>query len=329
MADLSASAIATAASDHQKEAADLRLNPSAILGAAPHDYWVLLKPRVMVLVVFTALVGLLRAPGELHPFLAIVAIFAIAIGAGASGAFNMGYDVDIDRVMTRTQKRPTARGVVSVPNAYGFASILSVFSVVVLGLAVNWWAAALLAFTIWFYAVVYTIWLKRATPQNIVIGGAAGAFPPMIGWLAMSGGLTLEPILLFLIIFFWTPPHFWALALLKVDDYANASIPMLPNVAGVRTTQIHILLYSFVLAAVAIAPYAIGFTGHIYGIVSVVFNIYFVYSAYKIFIANEFEPEILRPACRKLFTFSILYLFVLFLTLLIDVYLPTPFGSML
>src|SRR5246127_4489593 len=209
--------------------AEPALAPSA---AEVADFVALMKPRVMSLVVFTALVGLLLAPGHLHPVLSFAALLCIAIGAGAAGALNMWYDADIDAVMTRTARRPIPAGRVLPGEALGFGASLAVGAVVMLGLTANWFAAFLLAFTIFFYVAIYTVWLKRATPQNIVIGGAAGAFPPMIGWAAVTGSLSFEPILLFLIIFFWTPPHFWALALYRADDYARAGIPMLPVVSG-------------------------------------------------------------------------------------------------
>ncbi len=326
MADISATIVNSSAAylkTHQG-AADVRLTDAYYIGASPNDFWQLLKPRVMALVVFTAVVGLLRAPGELPLFLACLAIVCIALGAGAAGAFNMAYDADIDKLMKRTAKRPTVTGAISLAATYGFASVLSVGAVIVLGLAVNWWAAGFLAFTIWFYAVLYTVWLKRSTPHNIVIGGAAGAFPPAIGWLAMSGQLSLEPILLFLIIFLWTPPHFWALAILKMDDYGAAGVPMLPNVAGVNATKNQILGYSFVLSAAAIAPPILHMTGLFYAGVSAISSLVFVALAYKIFAAKT--DDALKPACKKLFLYSIFYLFLLFLALLFDVYLPAPFG---
>ena len=218
------------------------------------DYIALMKPRVMSLVVFTALVGLAVAPGSLHPVAAFTALLCIAVGAGAAGALNMWYDADIDALMTRTARRPVPMGRVRPGEALAFGLTLGSFAVVVLGLLVNWVASALLAFTIFFYVVIYTIWLKRSTPQNIVIGGAAGAFPPMIGWAAVTGSLGLEPVLLFLIIFFWTPPHFWALALYRTEDYARARIPMLPVVSGDATTRRQIMLYTVILVPLGVAP---------------------------------------------------------------------------
>src|SRR5437764_11116325 len=234
------------------------------------DFVALMKPRVMSLVVFTALVGLLVAPGHVHPVIGFTALLCIAIGAGASGALNMWYDADIDAMMTRTAKRPIPAGRVEPGEALAFGTTLAVFSVAVLGVLVNWIAAALLAFTIFFYVFIYTMWLKRSTPQNIVIGGAAGAFPPMIGWAAVTGDVSLAPFLMFLIIFLWTPPHFWALSLLKSDDYGRAGIPMLPVVAGPDETRKQILIYSLVLAPVGLSPTLFGFAGIAYGAVALI-----------------------------------------------------------
>src|SRR5688572_23632703 len=234
-------------------------------GASAGDYLTLLKPRVMSLVVFTGLVGLYLAPGALHPFLAFVAVLCIAVGAGASGAINMWYDRDIDAVMARTKDRPIPAGRVAPENALTFGVVLAVGSVTLMGVAVNWIASALLALTIGFYVFVYTAWLKRRTPQNIVIGGASGAFPPMIGWAAVTGDVTLAPLVLFALIFMWTPPHFWALALYRCGDYAKAGVPMLPVVAGDRETRRQILIYTILLVPVALAPCFIGLSGPIYG----------------------------------------------------------------
>src|SRR5689334_19548467 len=233
------------------------------------DYIELMKPRVMSLVVFTALVGLVLAPVPMHPVMAFTALLCIAVGAGASGALNMWYDADIDARMQRTSTRPIPAGRVLPGEALGFGLTLAVFSVVILSLFVNLVAGGLLAFTIFFYAVIYTMWLKRSTPQNIVIGGAAGAFPPMIGWAAATGGVSLESVLLFLIIFFWTPPHFWALSLYRAEDYARAGVPMLPVVAGERETRRQILLYTLVLVPLGVAPWLIGFAGLVYGVVAI------------------------------------------------------------
>jgi protoheme IX farnesyltransferase len=282
--------------------------------AGPGDYFALLKPRVMSLVVFTALVGLAIAPGHLHPVLAFTALLCIAIGAGAAGALNMWYDADIDTVMARTANRPIPAGRIGPNEALAFGMLLAIGSVVMLGLLINWLAAGLLAFTIFFYAVIYTMWLKRSTPQNIVIGGAAGAFPPMIGWAAVTGSMSLEPIVLFAIIFIWTPPHFWALALYKAEDYARAGIPMLPVVAGEVVTRRHILLYTLLLVPVGIAPWPLGFASALYGVTSVVTGAIMLLLAWQVF--RERRP--VERACRNLFAFSILYLFLLFAVLLVD-----------
>ena len=278
------------------------------------DYIALMKPRVMSLVVFTALVGLAVAPGSLHPVTAFTALLCIAVGAGASGALNMWYDADVDAVMTRTARRPVPMGRVRPGEALAFGLTLGSFAVVVLGLLVNWVASALLAFTIFFYVVIYTIWLKRSTPQNIVIGGAAGAFPPVIGWAAVTGSLSLEPVLLFLIIFFWTPPHFWALALYRTDDYARAGIPMLPVVSGDASTRRQILLYTLILVPLGVAPWAFGYAGALYGITAVVMGAVMVALGWQVLL--ESRPA--ERASRNLFAFSILYLFLLFAVLLVE-----------
>ncbi len=287
-------------------------------GARVEDYFALLKPRVMQLVVFTALVGMLLAPQGLDPVVGFVAILCIAVGAGASGALNMWYDAETDAIMSRTANRPIPAGRVPRHHALALGIWLSAFSVGLLGLATNWVAAGLLAFTIFFYAVIYTIWLKRATPQNIVIGGAAGAFPPMIGWAAVTGTVSLESCILFLIIFLWTPPHFWALALYKQGDYGAAGIPMLPNVAGEAATKTQILLYSVILAASAFAPVVIGFSGLLYAAVATITGVSFVWLAWRLFRTRE--SSAMRRSARSLFTFSLSYLFVLFLALLTDHY---------
>jgi len=278
------------------------------------DYIALLKPRVMSLVVFTALVGLAVAPGSIHPFEAFTALLCIAVGAGASGALNMWFDADIDALMTRTQRRPVPAGRVRPGEALAFGLTLSGFAVVVLGLMVNLLSAALLAFTIFFYAVIYTMWLKRSTPQNIVIGGAAGAFPPMIGWAAVTGTVSIESLLLFAIIFFWTPPHFWALAIYKKSDYGRAGVPMLPNVAGDAHTRLQILLYTLILVPLGIAPWALGYTSALYGAVAVATGAAMVALAVQVY--REVSPA--DRACRHLFAFSILYLFLLYAVLLVD-----------
>jgi protoheme IX farnesyltransferase len=278
------------------------------------DYIALMKPRVMSLVVFTALVGLAVAPGSLHPVTGFTALLCIAVGAGAAGALNMWYDADVDAVMTRTSRRPVPMGRIKPGEALAFGLTLGSFAVVVLGLLVNWLAAALLAFTIFFYVVIYTVWLKRLTSQNIVIGGAAGAFPPMIGWAAVTGSLSFEPILLFLIIFFWTPPHFWALALYRTDDYARAGVPMLPVVAGDPTTRLQILLYTLLLVPLGVAPWLLGYAGLLYGATAVMSGAIMLALAWKVY--GERRPE--DRASRNLFAFSVLYLFLLFATLLVE-----------
>ena len=278
------------------------------------DYFALLKPRVMSLVVFTGLAGMLLAPGGLHPVLAFTALLCIAVGAGASGAINMWFDADIDAIMRRTQSRPIPRGVIAPTDALGFGITLSVASVLVMGLAINAVAAGLLALTIAFYVLVYTMWLKRRTPQNIVIGGAAGAFPPMIGWAAVTGDVSLASIALFAIIFMWTPPHFWALALYRSDEYARAGVPMLPVVAGRNATRRQMLLYTLLLFPVTLAPVALGVAGMIYGSVATVLGVLFVLCSVRVLRAADGDE---RPA-KQMFGYSILYLFLLFATLLAD-----------
>lgn len=282
--------------------------------ASVADYVALLKPRVMSLVVFTGAVGLAVAPGHLHPVLAAIAVLCIAIGAGASGAINMWFDRDIDAVMERTRQRPIPAGRMNSDEALAFGVVLSGFSVLVMGLALNWTAAALLAGTIGFYVFVYTMWLKRRTPQNIVIGGAAGAFPPMIGWAAVTGDVSVTSILLFAIIFMWTPPHFWALALWRCDDYARAGVPMLPVVAGDRETRRQIMIYAVLLAPLGVAPALLGFAGTGYGIVAAVLGGLFVIAAVRVWRGNDADH---RPA-KQLFGYSILYLFALYGALLVD-----------
>ena len=278
------------------------------------DFVALMKPRVMSLVVFTALVGLLVAPGHLDPLIGFVALLCITAGAGAAGVLNMWYDADIDAVMTRTAMRPIPRGRVSRAEALAFGLMLAAGSIAVLGFAVNIAAAALLAFTIFFYVVVYTMWLKRRTPQNIVIGGAAGAFPPVIGWVAATGRIGVEPLILFLIIFLWTPPHFWALSLNRAGEYARAGLPMLPVVAGTTETKRQILIYSVLLVPISILPWALGFAGAIYGATAGMSGATIILLALQLRRSSDAEK---RPA-RRLFAFSILYLFVLFATLLAD-----------
>ncbi len=280
------------------------------------DYFALMKPRVMFLVVFTALVGLVAAPGSMHPVLAIAALICIAVGAGASGALNMWYDADIDAAMTRTAGRSIPRGRISPDEALVFGVVLAAGSVICLGLMVNWVAAALLALTIAFYVVVYTMWLKRSTPQNIVIGGAAGAVPPMIGWAAATGSVSLESFVLFLIIFMWTPPHFWALALLRSDDYARAGVPMLPVVRGADETRRQILIYSLILAPLGMVPAIIGLGGTLYMVVAAMLGSLFVVLALDCY--REREGEKADRAAKHLFAYSVLYLFLLFAVLLIE-----------
>jgi heme o synthase len=281
------------------------------------DYIALLKPRVMSLVIFTALVGLMIAPVHVHPVLAFTSILCIAVGAGASGALNMAYEGDVDALMTRTANRPIPRGRITPTEAAAFGITLAFFSVMTLGILVNWVAGALLAFTIFFYAVIYTMWLKRWTAQNIVIGGAAGALPPVVAWAAATGSLSVEPILLFLIIFFWTPPHFWALALFRSDDYARAGIPMLPVVAGPDATRLQILLYTIVLVAIALAPWPLGYFDAIYGVTSLVLGAGMLWLAVEVY--RRREGTAANRATRRLFAFSILYLFALFAVLLAEV----------
>jgi len=282
--------------------------------ATAGDYVALMKPRVMSLVVFTALTGLAVAPGHLHAAVGFTALLCIAVGAGAAGALNMWYDADIDAMMTRTARRPVPMGRIQPGEALAFGLTLAVFAVVVLGLLVDALAAALLAFTIFFYVAIYTVGLKRSTPQNIVIGGVAGAFPPMIGWTAVTGSLSLEPVLLFLIIFMWTPPHFWALALYRTEDYARAGIPMLPVVAGDRSTRRHIMLYTLILVPLGVAPWLAGFAGVLYGGIALVTGAIMLTLAWQVL--NERHPA--ERASRNLFAFSILYLFLLFATLLVE-----------
>jgi protoheme IX farnesyltransferase len=273
-----------------------------------------MKPRVMALAVFTAFVGLVVAPGTINPATAVAAILAIAVGAGAAGALNMWYDEDIDAVMSRTSKRPIPTGRVAAVDALCFGLLMSAASVMTLGMIVGWLAASLLAFTIFFYVVVYTMWLKRSTPQNIVIGGAAGALPPVVGWAAATDSVGIESLVLFLIIFLWTPPHFWALALFKIGDYAKAGVPMMPNVAGEASTRKQIFAYSLLLAPVGVLPWAFGFASGFYGIVSAVLGAGFIWQAWKVLIVSGGD----RKPAKTLFAYSILYLFAIFAVLLID-----------
>ena len=289
---------------------------SASSGAAPADYLALLKPRVMSLVVFTALAGLLLAPHPVHPVLGAISLLAIAVGAGASGALNMWYDADIDRLMARTANRPIPAGRLSGGEALAFGLVLSCFSVVTLGLAANFLAATLLAFTIFYYVVVYTMWLKRSTPQNIVIGGAAGALPPMVGYAAATGSISLSSLVLFAIIFIWTPPHFWSLALVKSGDYGRAGIPMMPNVKGADHTRLEILLYALVLAPLGVAPWLLGFAGPAYAAVAIVGGAGMIIGCAAVY--RNRTGDLARKTAMRNFGFSILYLFALFATLVAE-----------
>ena len=303
---------------------DAAFNPSGLSLAEPSDFFALMKPRVMSLVVFTAWAGLVCAPGVLPLWKAIASIICIAAGAGASGALNMWYDADIDAQMSRTKKRPIPQGKMSPRAALGFGTFISLASIWMLYIASNMMAAAILAFTIFFYLVIYTMWLKRSTPQNIVIGGAAGAFPPMIGWAAVTGDITLNSILLFMIIFIWTPPHFWALALYKTGDYEKVGIPMMPNVKGAKSTRNQIMGYSVFLAAIAISPIFTGLGGPIFAVFSIVLNLAFLAMAYKVWTsragetadsadeASLYAVKAGDRAARNLFAYSIIYLFAIF-----------------
>ncbi len=278
------------------------------------DFFALLKPRVMSLVVFSGFAGMWIAPGfdRLHPVLALTAMLALAVGAGAAGAANMWYERDIDAVMRRTRGRPLPMGRVAPEEALTFSAVLSVLSVLTMGLALNWTAAALLGVANLFYVFVYTVWLKRRTPQNIVIGGAAGAFPPMIGWAAVTGHVTLFPVILFAIIFLWTPPHFWALSLFMSDDYKRAGIPMMPAVRGPESTRRQMLAYTLILTPVALAPYLLGYIGAGYGIVALVLNLFFIFTAVRVMLDRT------DKSARLMFGYSIFYLFAIFLGLMFN-----------
>jgi heme o synthase len=285
------------------------------------DWITLLKPRVLTLVVFTGLVGLLVAPGHLHPVLAVAAVLCITVAAGAAGAINMWYDRDIDALMRRTRRRPIPAGRIAPGEALGFGVTLAVASVLVMWLATNTAAAVVLALSIAFYVFVYTIWLKRRTPQNIVIGGAAGAFPPVIGWAAVTGSVDLTPLLLFAIVFFWTPPHFWSLSLFASGDYERAGVPMLPVVAGARETRRQIVLYTLLLVPVSLAPWALGFSGPIYGCAALALGVWFLLSAARVMRDHQDAcgRSLTKDAPAKAtFKFSILYLFLLFAALAVD-----------
>jgi len=296
--------------------------------AAPtrvRDYVDLLKPRVMSLVVFTGLVGVMIAPVHIHPFEAFLAVLAIALGSGAAGAINMWYERDLDALMTRTANRPLPSGRVAPDDALGLGVLLSIFSVLLMALATNFVAAALLTAAILFYVFVYTIWLKRRTPQNIVIGGAAGAFPPMIGWAAATGDVSAVGLSLFLLIFLWTPPHFWALALYRSDDYRRAGVPMLPVVAGPRETKKQMLLYTLILMPVAMAPTLLGAVGWLYGAVALALGAGFI--AHAVIVWRAADDRRGHGAARRMFKFSLLYLAVLFAALPLDRLLGGPVGG--
>lgn len=280
--------------------------------SAVNSFFELMKPRVMSLVIFTGFVGIYLAPGELHPVLAFISLLAIAGGAGASGAINQWYDRDIDAIMERTRDRPIPSGRVRPEEAIAFGVTVSIISVLVLSLSSNFLAGGLLAFTIIFYGLIYTVWLKRSTVQNIVIGGAAGALPPVIGWAAVTGAISIEPIVFFCFIFFWTPPHFWALALVKNDDYIKANIPMLPAVNGVKETKRQIFIYSLIMYLFSLLPYLIGTSKILYGFIACFAGIIFVALSFQLFRKPNEQRSI------RLFKYSIVYLFVVFFALISD-----------
>ncbi len=304
-----------------------KIEAASATGGDVGDYIALLKPRVMSLVVFTALVGIVVAPGSTHPVIAAVSLLAIAVGAGASGALNMWWDADIDAVMSRTARRPIPAGKITRDEALVFGLVLSFGSVLVLGIVANWLAAGLLAFTIFFYAVIYSMWLKRSTPQNIVIGGAAGAFPPMIGEAVVTGNLGWSGLVLFTIIFLWTPPHFWALAMAKAEDYARANVPMLPNVAGEASTRRQILAYTLALVLFAFVPCFMALGGLVYAAVALFGGAGMLASAWRILKADGAQAA--HKAGMQMFGFSILYLFALFSALLAEhafgLFMAVPF----
>ena len=299
--------------------ADVLVSGRATVDADVADYLELLKPRVMSLVVFSGIAGLYLAPrgigfaaGDLHPFLAVVAVMCIALGAGASGAINMWYERDIDALMSRTKARPLPQGRVEPAEALALGVVLTILSVCLMGVALNWVAGGLLAFASFFYVVIYTVWLKRRTPQNIVIGGAAGAFPPMIGWAAMTGDVTLAPWIMFALIFMWTPPHFWALALYKNDDYKNANVPMMPVVAGEASTKRQMLVYTLLMTPIVLAPSFIGLTGMVYAVGASVMHGLFIVSAVRVLRESGYRYA------RMMFGYSIFYLFALFALMIAD-----------
>uniref|UniRef100_UPI0010F59D60 heme o synthase n=1 Tax=Parerythrobacter lutipelagi TaxID=1964208 RepID=UPI0010F59D60 len=287
------------------------------LPAEWRDFFALTKPRVMTLVIFTGLCGLLAAPGDIHPVIGFAAILCIAVGAGGAAALNMWWEADLDSGMKRTAKRPIPMGRLDPKDARDFGLMLSGMSVMIMGLAVSWLAAGILAFSIFYYAVIYTIWLKPRTPQNIVIGGGAGAFPPMIGWVAVTGDITAMPILLFAIIFMWTPPHFWALALFVQTDYAKVGIPMMPVVKGEKSTRWQILAYSVLLVPLAAAPWFIGETGAIYGVAALALSLAFLALSLPVAFRQSEANDTMKPE-KRLFAFSIVYLFALFAALVVD-----------
>ena len=287
------------------------------LPAEWRDFFALTKPRVMSLVIFTGLCGLLAAPGTINPILGFTAVLCIALGAGGAAALNQWWEADIDAGMKRTAARPLPAGRMNRTDARDFGVLIAAASVMIMGLALNWLAAAILAFSVFYYAVIYTVWLKPRTPQNIVIGGGAGAFPPLIGWVAVTGDITLMPVLLFLIIFMWTPPHFWALALFVQTDYAKVGIPMMPVVAGERSTRRQILVYAVLLLPVTLAPWWIGGTGAIYGLSALVLGLIFIALSVKVGLRRSVPDDAMRPE-KRLFAFSVLYLFVLFAMLVAD-----------
>lgn len=291
--------------------------PTLTLPAEWRDFLALTKPRVMTLVVFTGLCGMLAAPIAINPIIGFTAILCIALGAGAAGALNQWYEADLDAKMKRTLARPLPAGRMDRQSALHFGVGLAIFSVLLMGVGVNWIAAAILAVSILFYVLIYTVWLKRRTPQNIVIGGAAGAFPPLIGWAAATGDVALLPILLFALIFLWTPPHFWALALFVKTDYANAGVPMLPVVAGERTTRAQIGLYTIPMAIAAVAPWPLGLTGAIYGIAAIVLTGIFALLAVQVATRTTQADDAMKPE-KRLFAWSILYLFAIFGALVVD-----------
>lgn len=332
--------VVTSSETHQGAAGDkpAALSPSPVGAglslAGPGDYFALMKPRVMSLVIFTAICGLLLAPGSVSGSIglgsALISIFCIALGAGASGALNMWYDSDIDGAMARTSQRPIPKGVLTPRAALGFGIVMSVAAVWLLLVASNWVAASLLAFTIFFYLVIYTIWLKRRTPQNIVIGGAAGAFPPMVAYAAVTGTITVDSLVLFLIIFFWTPPHFWALALYKQTDYGRVGIPMMPNVKGAPRTRREIILYSILLFGLTQLPLVTGLGGVVYGVANLLLSGAFLVLAWRVFRSQAgdkpsdadagalYAVRTGNQAARNLFAYSILYLFAIFAVLTVD-----------